>query len=73
MQDKLTGTAEETADASVDVPLDADPIQTARDYGIDIGLINSLLDLPVIERIRRNDADILLDRAIRAAVRPRRS
>jgi hypothetical protein len=37
----------------------------ARAYGFDIGLMNSLLDLPVIERLRRNDADAELDRVLR--------
>jgi hypothetical protein len=40
-------------------------IAEARAYGFDIGLMNSLLDLPVIERLRRNDADAKLDRVLR--------
>jgi hypothetical protein len=73
MQDEVTHGAENATDASVGQASEPDPIQTARDYGIDISLINALLDLPVIERIRRNDAGVLLDRAIRAAFRPHRS
>lgn len=72
MQDDFTAWTEAAADAAID-SFDPEPIQTARDYGIDIGLINSLLDLPVIERIRRNDADTLLDRDLRPEVRSPRS
>jgi hypothetical protein len=70
MLDDLTNRTEETADAAADPSSDHDPIEAARDYGIDIGLINSLLDLPVLERIRRNDADLLFDRMIRHRSEP---
>jgi hypothetical protein len=52
-------------------PSEPDAIREAREYGIDIGLMNSLLDLPVIERLRRNDADVRLDRQLRRAIRSR--
>jgi hypothetical protein len=49
-------------------PSEPDAIREAREYGIDIGLMNSLLDLPVIERLRRNDADVRLDRQLRLSL-----
>jgi hypothetical protein len=46
-----------------------DPIELAREYGLDIGLMNALLDLPVIERLRRNDEAVALDRVLRRGTR----
>ena len=40
--------------------------ESARPRLTDISLINALLDLPVIERIRRNDADTFLDLELKA-------
>jgi hypothetical protein len=69
MRDDHTSETGATTNAADTHSTEGDSIRAAREYGIDIGLINSLLDVPVLERIRRNDADLLFDRMIRHRVR----